>query len=173
MTSIRLWIGSGILVCVLAACASTSEVKTQKYAQLRTGQMFEFDLQKTWKGIEKTAKDWPVTDRDPEDVKSDAWKDLNERSLKTDWIYGKSRDKYVEYKANGFPRKQYLNHRVRYEIKAKRVRGGTDVAVIVEEELEELDDNGQPKGYYGTSEIDSALANDVLKKINLGILGSY
>ncbi len=97
----------------LSACSSTSEVKQQQYATLKNERTFEHELPVVWKAIETTFKNHKVVERDPEEVGALEWKDLSERSLSTDWIYGQSKDKYQEYRVNDLPRKKYLQTRYR------------------------------------------------------------
>jgi hypothetical protein len=161
-----------LLAALLASsCASTMEVKQQKYATLQTKRTFEFPFPKVWRGVEVALEGNTVAEKDPSDVSPKELERIEERRIKTDWAYDKSRDKYVEYTVNGFPRKQYLNVRYRYDIVSRKVLGGTEVIVGFEEEVEELDPQGNPRGYYSATKIDSSRPNELLKKIHLSILG--
>lgn len=165
-----LWVLASVAL-LACACASSPEVKSQAYAELKSDRVFEYELPAVWKGIESALRNHKVVDRDPEEVDSVEMKRISERSLETDWIYGQSRDKYHEYKVNGSPRKKYLQVRYRYKVEAKKHLGGTEVVVRADEEIEKLKDDGAPDGYEGVGKPDPTRGSDLLEKINLAILG--
>jgi hypothetical protein len=113
-----------------------------------------------------------VTQRDPSEVSPLEMKHLRERTLETDWILGQSRDKYIEFKVNDLPKKQYLQTRVRFQVRASRVLGGTEVAVHTDEELERLSIDGSVKGWEETDSRDTSRTNEMLEKIKLAILSA-
>lgn len=152
-------------------CSSTREVKTQAYAVLKSHRTYEYEFPVVWKGIEKAVSGLKVTDRDPEEVDPVEMRKLDRRTLETDWVYGQSRDKYVEYKVNDSPRKKYLQTRTRYKVDARSQIGGVDVAVILSEEIERLNEDGSPAGYEG-AEADSSRASEMLDKIQNAILSA-
>lgn len=156
----------------LFSCSSPMPMKTQEYAELRNARTFEYDFPTVWNGIEKTVKSYKVLKRDPNKVSAVELKNLTERTLETDWITSQSRDKYVEYKVNGSPRKRYVQIRVRYEIVAKSQVGGTDVAVNLTEETEQLRPDGTSAGYERSEKPDSSRANEFLERLNLAILSA-
>ncbi len=170
------WFVMVLLLGVLSAsgCSSSKglEYKRQKYASLPQTKVFEDSFEIAWRGIEDTFKNHKVTARDPEEADPVEMKKLTERSLETDWIYSQSRDKYVEYKVNQFPRKRYLQVRFRYLVKAKTVIGGTEVTVLLDEEIEDLQPDGTAKGYQPVPKIDTSRANEILEKITLAVLSS-
>lgn len=159
-------------IFILAACSSTPEVKNQKYAKLKNEVSFEYEFPKVWKGIESALREYKITDRDPSEVNDVEIKKLRERSLKTDWIYSQSRDKYVDYKVNDFPRKKYLQTRIKYDITAETIIGGTKVTIEMDEEVERLNADGSPAGYDSVDEKDSSRASDLLSKIRNSILAA-
>lgn len=161
-----------IFACLLSmlSCSSSPKVKQQAYAKLQSSRTFEYDFPTVWKGIEAAFTNYKITDRDPSDVDVNELKNLRERTLKTDWIYAQSRDKYQEYKVNGSPRKQYLQTRLRFEVVAASVMGGVDVKVKPDEEIEKLDKNGKGDGYSSVDHPDTSRAGEVLDKINQAIL---
>ncbi|MGE4108241.1 MAG: hypothetical protein AB7F66_13585 [Bacteriovoracia bacterium] len=154
------------------ACSSAMKVQSQKYAKLRERWTFENDFPEVWAGIERALSKYKVVDRDPEEVNAVEMKKLAERRLSTDWIYSESRDKYVEFKVNNLPKKKYLQTRIKYEIRAARVLGGTDVVVETSEEIELLDKNGQATGWAGAEQVDTSRPNEMLEKIKLAILSA-
>jgi hypothetical protein len=163
----------GLLTAILfVGCASGPDVKRQAYARYSTERQFEHPFATTWNGIEGAVRGWKVVERDPEEANPIELKKLTERELVTDWIFTQSRDRYHEYKVNGSPRKKYLQLRIRYRVKAKSEIGSTRVAVATEEEIELLDDAGQPRGYEPVEETDTSRAKDLLDKINLSILAA-
>lgn len=152
------------------ACSSTPGVKRQEYAALRDHRTYEYEFPFVWESIENTLSSYRVMERDPEEVTPLDLRKLTRRTAETDWIYGKSRDKYVEYMVDGFPRKKYLQVRVRYQVTAESVVGGTKVTVATAEEVERLDKDGTSAGYDKAETVDSSRANEVLERIRMAIL---
>jgi hypothetical protein len=162
----------GALVALGAGCASAPPVKAEAYAQLKNHRTFENDFTAVWKGIEETFRKFKVTDRDPSEVGELALRKLDRRTLKTDWSYGQSRDKYEEYQVNGTPRKVWLQERTRYNVDARRVIGGVEVAVTTDEEVERIKSDGSSGGFQGVDKIDSSRAAEILDKIANNILAA-
>ncbi len=163
----------GIIVFFVAfcfGCASNSPVKAQAYAQLQNQRVFEQEFSLVWKGIETALKNHKMIKKDPEEASALELQKLSERTLETDWVYSQSRDKYIEYKVNGFPRKKYLQLRYKHEVDAKRVMGGTEVTVTTQEEVERLNSDGFSAGFSKAETQDSSLSNGLLEKINLALL---
>lgn len=162
------WIG---FVCLalggVSACSSTQEVRQQDYAVLSNQDTFEEEFGLVWKAIEETVRNYTVLEKDPDFVSPKEMKHLAERTLRTDWVYGQSNDKYVTYQIKGSPRKKYLQARFQYEIKANRVVGGTLVTIEVKEEVQHLNQDGSSAGYVSAEKVDSRRVNDLLKKIKL------
>lgn len=156
---------------LLSACAGPT-VRQQGYAKMPDTRTFEYEFPVVWKAIESALYNYRIIDRDPEDVDANELKKISERSLETEWVYGQSRDKYQEYRVNGFPRKQYLQTRIKYRIQARRVIGGTTVQVRTQEEIERLNADGGSAGYTSASEVDSSRAQEILDKINGSILSA-
>lgn len=169
--NIKLLLGF-IAPLTLVSCASGPEVKKQAYAELPNTRTFEAEFPAVWKALEAHFRNYKITERDPEEVDPIELKKLTERSLKTDWIIGQSRDKYIEYKVNGYPRKQYLQTKVRYDIVAHSVLGGVNVKVTTYEEIERLGDDGKPAGWDEVKNVDSSRAAEVLDKINARLLSA-
>jgi hypothetical protein len=163
---------TSLFVALASSCASTPTVRRQAYADLREKWTFESELPTVWKGIEKAFEHYRVTQRDPSEVSPLEMKHLRERTLETDWILGQSRDKYIEFKVNDLPKKQYLQTRVRFQVRASRVLGGTEVAVHTDEELERLSIDGSVKGWEETDSRDTSRTNEMLEKIKLAILSA-
>ncbi len=161
-----------LLSFTLAGCSSAPEIKQQSFAKLSNERTFENDFVMVWKGIEDAVRNYKVLERDPKSVDPLELGKLTERSLKTDWIYGRSNDKYQEYKVNGLPRKVFLQNRMQYEIEAKTVMGGTHVEVEVKEELESLKKDGTSRGFSSVEATDPAKAAELLEKIQLSILSA-
>lgn len=170
------WMAIGLFAVGLLAqgCASTQPVKTQAYAELRHQKTLESDLPVVWKALEAAMDNYKIIDRSPGgDLKTDKdWQDVERRTLKTDWIYGLSRDKYVEFKVNDFPRKQYLQTRFRFRVEAKRVMGGTQLTVDMDEQIEKLEASGKSAGYDDVEHPDSSRANGLIEKVEQSILSA-
>lgn len=67
---------------------------------------------------------------------------------RTGWVYGMSRDKYVEYKHNGVPQRKKLAVRRKYAYTVSPGLGGSQVTASIEEEIEEVDLNsGENEGW--------------------------
>jgi len=157
----------------LNSCSSGPEIQQQKYAHLRTSLDFEYSFPAVWKAIETTLHEYRIASRDPSDVDPMELKKISERSLETEWVYTQSKDKYVEYKVNDFPRKKYLQMRVKFIVSAERkMPDVTKVSVQSEEQLERLKDDGSPNGYVDAEEPDTARINQILQRIRLTLLAS-
>lgn len=162
-----------IAVAFLACgCASSPVVKSEAYAELRNHRTFEYEFPAVWKAIEETLRNTKVTDRDPDEVNDLEMRKLARRTLKTDWAYGRSRDKYQEYTVNDTPRKVFLQERTRFVVTANRVMGGVDVIVGSEEEIEKLNSDGSSAGYDSVENPDSSRAAEMLDKIANQILAA-
>lgn len=159
-------------IFMFSACSSAPPVKQQAYAKLRSERTFENEFPVVWKAIESAFRNFKITDRDPSEVNELEMRKLTERSLETDWVYSESRDKYQEYKVDGFPRKKYLQTRLRYTVKANAVMGGVKVTVAQEEEIERLKSDGTSAGYDSVDNLDSSRSNEIVEKISMAILSS-
>lgn len=153
------------LFAFASACSSAPRVQQQAYAKLNNEHTYEYEFPDVWKALETSFRNYKVADRDPSEVDPVEMKRITQRKLETDWILGQSRDKYIEYKINGSPRKQYLQTRVKYTVQVDRVIGGTHVLVKTNEEIERLNKDGTPAGWDSTGNIDPSRAAEVLDKI--------
>lgn len=144
-----------------SACSSKTPYKTQDYAVLADSKEFEEDYATVWKAVVATCAVYKVDEADEEDGE-----------LETDWVYGTSQEKYFEYKVNGFPRKKYLQSRIRFLVKVKNQLGSVKVIVQGEEEVENLNKDGTFKDWQEAKYSDSAKLNDLLKNIELKILSN-
>jgi hypothetical protein len=71
--------------------------------------------------------------------------------ISTGWVYGTAKDKYVEYKMNGKPARKPLRVRRKYSYSITPSLAGTQVQLLVEEEIMKIDlKSGQEKGWSGT-----------------------
>lgn len=71
-----------------------------------------------------------------------------EHTVFTGWVYGQAKDKYVQYDYNGTPRRKQLALRRIYGFTVNPTLAGSQVAMNVEEELQEVDlKSGEPKGW--------------------------
>jgi uncharacterized lipoprotein len=163
---------SSILMVVAAltfsSCSSAPTVKSQKFAQLRDERKYEYAFPQVWRGIEDALRRHKILSRDPEDVSGTELKKLTQRTLKTDWIYSQSRDKYTEYLVNGTPRKIFLQTRFKYAVIAKSEIGGVSVRIKTEEEVEKIQFDGSSAGYVSVDP-DPSRANELLDKILIAI----
>ena len=166
----QFWLGLSCLSLTFlwsSGCTSAPEVKTQAYAQLRDHLTFEEDFPTVWKAIESSLRLARITAKDPAEATPLEMKKLNRRSLQTDWIFSKSKHKYVEFQVNGFPKKTYLQNRYKYQVLAERTWGGIQVRVISTEEVQRLTETGAPSDYERSGDPDSFLASDLIEKIKL------
>lgn len=157
---------------LLLNCSSRMEVKKQDYASLKTEWTFETDFAPLWKAVESSLGNHRIVEVKPKSVNAQEWNQIKERRLMTDWVYGRSGTRYVEYKVNGFPKKTYLQTRYRYRVNAEKVLGGIHVSVDLEEELENLNQDGSSAGYRRADEADSSRAHDLLEKIKTAVLAA-
>ena len=151
-------------VTVLGSCSSSMKVKQHDYGSKRSEWTIKQEFPQVWKGIEEAVYKMKVSKRKPKHVSPVEMKRLKKRHLETAWSYSRSKDKYVEFKVNGFPEKKYLQTRMKYQIEAERTLGGTHVKVGVKEEIEKLKSDGSPAG-YSQAKADPALAQAMLERI--------
>lgn len=91
-------------------------------------------------------------------------------TLRTGWVYGTSRDKYVEYKHNGAPRRKTLAVRRQYAYTVTPSLGGSQVTVSIDEEIEDVDLNtGENKGWSNAAP-DQAAYDQLIRKLRERIL---
>ena len=168
------FINSVLAILLLAGCSSAGipAVKTQAYAAMPNEKTFEYEFYSVWKAIEEVVRNMRVVERDPSEVDTGQLRRLTERSLKTDWVYTQSKDKYQEYTVNGSPRKTYLQAKVRYKIEAKRVLGGVQVVVTTEEEVEKMRTDGTSAGWSKSDNPDPSRASGVIDQIHGAILAA-
>lgn len=155
-----------------AACSSGPAVKSEAYAKMPDHRTFENDFPTVWKGIESALRNHKITDRNPTDVDGNEMRKLTHRDLETDWIYGRSDTKYIEYKVNGSPRKTWLQTRYRYQVEANSVMGGVDVKVRTDEEIEKLKADGTGDGYSAVDSPDPNRASLLIDRIGQAILSA-
>lgn len=149
------------LTLAFGACSSKTPYATQEYAVLSDSKEFEEEYPVVWKATLSACANYKI-----EDANED--KGL----LKTDWVYSTSQDKYFEYTVNGFPRKKYLQSRLRYIIHVQKQLGGVKVLVQADEEVENLNKDGSFKDWQDAKYADSQKLNDLLKNIELKILSN-
>jgi hypothetical protein len=163
---------AAVLGTGLVGCSHAVPVQHQAYAAVRSSRTFESDFPVVWKAVETVLGKYKVLERDPADVDALQMKKLHERSAKTDWSYGESRDKYVEYQVNGTPRRKNLMTRYRFEVIASRVMGGTDVRIKMDEEIERLKPNGDSAGWDSVDRPDTSRQGELLDRIHMAILSA-
>jgi len=168
---------SSVLLFLLAhgmnGCSTTTKpVHAQRYAKLKNQRDYEYEFYRVWNGIEAALKNHAIVERDPDEVNEAELRQLKERTLETDWIYGRSEDKFVNYRVNDLPKKKYLNTRYKFNITAKSQIGATNVSIETTEEIENLDEDGNPAGWESSQAIDSRKAHQLLDQIKLAILSS-
>lgn len=154
----RFLLASLSILFLAPACSSTLPVKQEAYAKLTDRRVFEYEFREVWKALESAMSAYSIRSKDADDGK-----------LETDWIYGRSRDKYVSYTVNGLPRRQLLQTRVRYELTASKVMGGTVVIVGLAEEIEELRPDGSSAGWTEAKAPDTSRQKEILDKIQQAI----
>jgi hypothetical protein len=160
----------GILVA--SSCSSPMPVKQQAYAKLSNVRQFDAELGEVWRAMKKVHENKKILKSEPKvslDVRSPEFKRRTSVLLATDWIYGQSTDKYVEYQLRGAPQKKYLATRLKYELEAKSVMGGVEVKIDTEEEIEELKADGSSLGFRPVQELDTSRAAGLLDEIETAI----
>jgi len=157
---------------LFSGCSSTKEVHQQSFAKLRNERDFERDFPTVWNGIEVAVRNLKVINRDPENVSPVELKNLTERSIETDWVYGRSEDKFIKYTVNDLPKKQYLKTRYKYVLTAKAKIGAINVVVELQEQVEILNDDGTSAGYEASKAPDSRKAFNMLDRINNSMLAA-
>jgi hypothetical protein len=90
-------------------------------------------------------------------------------ALKTDWIYGVSKDKYLVFDFNGSPKRKPIPVRRKYIITLAPSVAGTLASVNITEEIADLDKKtGQEKGWKSVP-ADRALYQDFFSELELAI----
>jgi hypothetical protein len=163
------------LLVLAVSCASSGpkpQTETLAYAKLNNEHVYEYDFPATWKGIEEAFRNYHVDGRDPSDVDPLELRKMHKRKLDTDWIIGQSRDKVATIVIDKIPRQQPLQVRIKYQVLAETVFGGTRVTVKTTEELEKLNDDGSHAGFSSVEHPDPSRAAEVLDKIGRAILAA-
>jgi hypothetical protein len=89
----------------------------------------------------------------------------NNERVSVGWVYGVSKDKYVEFNFNGVPKRKLLNVRRRTEVNVTPSLAGSQVVFDVEEELEVVDlKTGQPKGWKSVK-VDAEYYDTLTRKL--------
>jgi len=145
-----------LLSALSSACSSSPDVKKNQYGPTTSERTWEYEFPVVWKAIEEAFRNHKIKERDSDDVDAVELKKLTERSMKTDWIYSQSTDKYVTYttRDKGAPSRVYLQLRYRIVLEAEKVMGGTQVRIRPEEEIQEVDEKGNPGDYVEVDEED-------------------
>lgn len=144
---------------LFATGCSSAKYKTQEYAKLSNTKDFEDEYKSVWRGVIDALSEFKIEE-----------KDQDEGKVVSDWIYTTSNDKFLEYNVNGFPRRKYLQTRLKYLVTIEKQMGKNTVTVDLDEEIEALRSDGSFDTWKKVSEIDSTRANDMLKTIELKIL---
>ena len=88
-----------------------------------------------------------------------------DRTIYSGWVYGTSRDKYVEYKYNGAMQRKKLSVRRRYSFDIAPSLAGSQATATIEEEIEKIDLNtGKPESWEGVS-ADPKEYDNMLRKL--------
>ncbi len=157
----RFCAGLVVLLSISSGCSSGPQAKTQDYAELTNTKTLEHDFDVVWKGTKKALSDYRIEEADEEDG-----------LIVTDWAYSTSARRYVEVKVNGMPRRKYLQTRYKYKVYVKRQIVGTQVQVNLNEQVENINNDGIFKGWSDAEEPDSARENETLKNIERTILSA-
>ncbi len=157
-----------MLPLLFAACSSEKpgfmkvEKNHPKYASTRSFENSPAEV----KAAAKLALQ-ELIDRSEPATNAKISEDKNE--LSTDWVYAKSKDKYVEYNFNGAPKRKILNVRRKYTYSINPSLAGMSVEVSTEEEIETVDlKSGEPKGWK-KKDPDLATYDELLAKLKLKI----
>ena len=159
-----------LLVFTLGCSSSGLRVKKQAYAPLAQEKTYPYSFPQVWKALEESVRRMKVVSRHPENPSPQEMKKLRERSLKTDWVYTLSRDKYHEVLVNDLPQRINLRTRVQFHIIVSQVVGGVRVQVKPEEEIEIMNNDGSSAGYEATEQLDTSRTYEMLQKIELNLL---
>ena len=162
--------GVALVAYYCVGCSSFPEVRTLAYAKLKTEEVFEYDFPVVWNAIEASIRSYSVLERTPAEISPVELKQLNQRTLKTDWIYSQSRNKYQEYVINGIPKKTYLQSRHRFTILAHKTLGGVRVSIRLDEEVQKLKYDGTTSDYSPAGEVDTSRSSELLNKIKFSLL---
>ena len=157
---------------VLGGCSSSPQVHRSEYASLSQQKFFESGFVDVWKAIDQTFANYKVLERDPNKVTPTELSHLKQRTLKTDWIMGQSRDKYHTFQfADRAPIKKPLQTRIRYTVIAQSKFPGVLVTVQSDEEIETLNEDGSSRGWDSVSDDqrDSSRGAEILSKIELNL----
>lgn len=139
-----------LLSLALAACASSPD--QGKYREEKNAPKFGNTRSYVETPEEIMLSATAVLDelsRESEPAASGALKTTSE-SVQTGWVYSVSKDKYVEFKFNGTPRRKPLRIRRKYAYTVTPSLSGSQVQMNVEEEVMQIDlKTGVEKGWSG------------------------
>ena len=156
-----------LLFCfLLASCASTNQPKgtykteenAPKFSNTRTFK----DAPKDVMAAAKATLEDLTRESDPPATKKLA---ISSDSVETGWVYGKAKDKYVEYSFNGVPARKILAVRRKIGYTVQPSLAGSQVTISIDEELEQVDlKTGESEGWKSV-EPDAASYDALTRKL--------
>jgi hypothetical protein len=154
-------------VTVFSGCSSgpRPQTETLAYANLNNERYYEkTDLPSAWKAIQLVFKNYKLT--------SEKGEDASERTLETDWFVSQANERYQTIMIDQVPHQRPLESRLRFNVVAKALFGGTQVTVKTSEEIETIHDDGLHAGFSQVSTPDPARAATILDNIGRAILAT-
>lgn len=163
-------------ITTLSACASwrysqALKIQQQAYSSLPRERVIEASYPRVWKAVEEVFRKYAVLERDPEEVVSPKdWKMLKRRTLDTDWIFTKSDEWYSSYMVNHSPRREYLQSKVKVRVITEPAPGGVRVRVETDEEVQPINEMGQPLEFKASPSTSHRLAGQFLERVAQQVL---
>lgn len=152
------------LICITAtSCAGkkTAQYKEDKSPQFANSRQFDESPEVVKRAAKAVLEDLSHESDPPA---ANAVREEGDR-VNTGWVYGKSKDKYVEYNFNGAPRRKTLSVRRKYEYNINSSLAGTQVTVAIQEEIESVDlKTGNPTGWKNVAP-DQKMVDHLIKLI--------
>lgn len=152
------------LIFIACSTQKPAKMKTEtnhpKFANSRSFENSPEDLREAAKRALQE-----LIDRSEPATNATVKEDKDKNQISTGWVYGKSKDKYVEYNFNGVPKRKILNVRRKYTYSISPSLAGAEVNVSTEEEIEKVDlKTGETKG-WSKMEPDIATYDDLISRL--------
>jgi len=129
-----------ISLLLLNACAQKNIAKEKvekNQPKFSSSHSFENSIKEVKSAAEKVLQNYLENNQNPMSDAAKIEKEMNKISV--GWVYSEAKDKYIEYKMNGFPKRKTLKVRRKYSFSLNPSLAGTDVEIIIQEELENID----------------------------------
>lgn len=152
-----------LLVLVMSSCATAKHPKeiVQEQPKFANSRSFEEEPKFVKAAAQKVLEDM-IQASDPP---TNAAVKIEGDTLRSGWVYGVSKDKYVSYDFNGAPRRKALKVRRNFIFTVTPSLAGSNVVVSADEELEKIDlKSGESKGWRSAA-VDNSVYDEMLRRL--------